>query len=88
MSGVPEDDAPSDIEYIRMAGWKMGDPYLATYGMPEAKKFDWEKIGSKKTGPAPDSTAPDSKVQPGKGQPGSPNPEDRKSDVPKRQQPA
>lgn len=85
-SGVPEVDALEGEEYIRALGVRIGDPYLATYGMPEAAKFDWEKIGSKKTGPVPDSTAPESKTGPGKGTPGSPA--DNKSDTPARLRPA
>jgi len=85
-SGFEERDAPSDIEYIRMAGIAMGDPYLATYGMADAEKFDWEKIGGLKTGPNADSQAPDSTSQPGKGTPGSPA--DSKSHTPKRMRPA
>lgn len=85
-SGFEERDAPTDIEYIRMAGIAMGDPYLATYGMADQEKFDWEKIGSTKTGPNADSQAPDSQVQPGKGNPGSPS--DSKSKTPARLRPA
>ena len=85
-SGYTEADAPNEVEAIRMAGIKMGDPYLATYGMSEQANFDWDKIGSKKTGPNPDSPADDSTVQPGKGQPGSPS--DNKSKTPARNRPA
>lgn len=85
-SGFEERDAPTDIEYIRMVGIKMADPYLATYGMSDAEQFDWTKIGSAKTGPNPDSQAPDSTVQPGKGNPGSPS--DSKSKTPTRLRPA
>lgn len=85
-AGWGERDAPNPIDYIRMCGIAMGDPYLATFDMPEAKKFDWEKIGSAKTGPNADSQAPDSNVGPGKGQPGSPA--DNKSNTPKRLRPA
>jgi hypothetical protein len=84
-SGFEERHAPTDIEYIRMVGIKAGDPYLATYGMPEQEKFDWEKIGSAKTGPNPDSPADDSTSQPGKGNPGSPD--DSKSKTPARLRP-
>lgn len=84
-SGFEERHAPNPIEYIRMCGVKMADPYLATYGMAEAEKFDWEKIGSAKTGPDPASQAPDSSVQPGKGNPGSPS--DNKTSTPPRLRP-
>lgn len=85
-SGFEERDAPSPIEYIRMVGITASIPYLATYGMPEAEDFDWEKIAPTKTGPDPDSQAPDSTSQPGKGNPGSPA--DSKSKTPARLRPA
>ena len=85
-SGFGERDAPSAIEYIRAVGVKISDPYLATYQMDEAKKFDWEKVGGAKSGPNPDSQAPDSSAQPGKGNPGSPA--DNKSKTPVRLRPA
>jgi hypothetical protein len=85
-SGFEERDAPNDVEYIRMAGIAMGVPYLATYGMPEADKFDWTKVNPVKTGPNADSQAPDSTSQPGKGNPGSPS--DSKTKTPARLRPA
>jgi hypothetical protein len=88
-SGFEERDAPTDDEYIRAVGVALKIPYLATWGMTQTEKFDWEKIApSPKTGPAPDSQAPDSKVQPGKGNPGSPNPADRGTKTPARLRPA
>lgn len=86
MNGVPEKDAPTAIEYIQGLGLKMNDPYLATFGMSEAEKFDWDKIGSKTSGPSADSPAAPSKAGPGNGNPGSPA--DNKSDTPKRLRPA
>ena len=86
MQGLSERDKPDAVEYIRMLGVKIADPYLATFGMSEQEQFDWERIGSVKTGPAPDSTAPDSQVGPGKGNPGSPA--DNKSKTPARLRPA
>lgn len=85
-SGFEERHAPTDIEYIRAVGVKANDVYLATYGMDEAKKFDWEKIGRAKTGPDANSPADEPKAQPGKGNPGSPN--DNKSKTPARLRPA
>ena len=86
MNGIGEKDAPSAIEYIRQLGIKMADPYLATFGMSEAEVFDWEKIGSVKTGPSQDSPAAAPQAGPGKGRPGSPA--DNKSDTPARLRPA
>jgi len=86
MSGISERDAPTGTDTIRSIGIKNGDVYLATFGMPEAEKIDWEKVGKGKTGPSPASQAPDSGVQPGKGQPGSPA--DNKSNTPSRLRPA
>mgnify|MGYP006921341970 CR=1 FL=1 len=86
MNGIGEKDAPTNLDIIRQVGYKMGDPYLATFGMPEAEKFDWEKIGSKKTGVNPDSPADAPEAGPGKGSPGGPS--DNKSDTPKRLRPA
>lgn len=85
-SGFEERDAPTSEEYIRMLGVRISDPYLATYGMPEAETFDWSKIGSKKSGPAPRSTAESAPVGPGTGTPGSPA--DNETDVPARLRPA
>lgn len=86
MNGIKEKDAPTAIEYIRQLGIKMADPYLATFGMAEAEKFDWEKIGSVTTGPSADSNAAPAESAPGKGNPGSPA--NIKSDTPKRLRPA
>ncbi len=86
MSGVKESDAPTEIEAIRAIGLKMGDPYMATYGMKEQENFDWEKVGSGKTGPNPDSPAADPNVGPGVGNPGAPD--SRKNNKPRRNQPA
>lgn len=84
-SGFEERHAPTDIEYIRMVGVKCSDPYLATFGMPDAEKFDWDKIGSTKTGPGKEGEG-DGKAGPGTGSPGSPA--DNKSKTPARLRPA
>lgn len=86
MNGINERDKPTDLESIRQLGVMMGVPYLATYGMSEAAKFDWDKVGSVKTGPTADSQADKAESGPGKGNPGSPA--DSKSDTPKRLRPA
>lgn len=85
MANIDESDAPTAEEYIRGLGVKISDPYLATFGMPEAKDFDWEKIGSKKTGPDAASPADEPPVGPGtkRGAPGQGD-----SDTPKRLRPA
>ena len=87
MSGIDESDAPTEVEVIRMVGWKMGLPELALHGIEAAKDIDFEKIKATKSGPNPDSNAPDTPVGPGKGDPGSTNPADRKNNSPKRAQP-
>lgn len=82
LSGIPEDEAPTNVELIQMFGRKHGFPYLAFFDMKELDKIDWEKvqIGKKKTGPSADSPADEPESGPGKGDPGSPN--DRDSDEP------
>lgn len=86
MTGVPETDAPTELESVRMIGVLNNDPYLATFEMEVAKRIDWDKVGSAKTGPAADSAGPPSKAKPGKGQPGSPS--DNQTDTSKRKRPA
>lgn len=85
-TGFPERDAATEPEKIRAIGIKIGDPYLATYGLTEQKNFDWDKIGGGKTGPPADSPADPSSVQPGKGNPGAPG--NSKSKTPARLRPA
>jgi hypothetical protein len=88
MSGIPDEFKPDDQEYIRMVGLKIGDPYLATFGLAEAENLDWEKIIVKQE-PGPDATRPDGKpkVGPGDGRtPGAPGNSD--SDAPKSRRPA
>jgi len=86
MTGIAEADAPTDAEYIRNIGRKFSDPYLATYGLAEATKIDWEKVGSKQTGPDANSPADPANVGPGVGDPGSPG--DNKTDTPRKLRPA
>lgn len=90
-SGATEEDAPTDVEKIRMFGEKVGDPYLAFFELPAAARIDWTKVavdGPATPGPEADSPADPSTVQPGKGDPGSPNPADRKTDIPRIKRPA
>lgn len=87
LSGIEEADAIPDIEYIRWVGVKESNPYLATYGLPEAENIDWEKVAQfsgKKNGPEADSNADPSETSPGKGAPDKPT----ESDTPKRLRPA
>lgn len=67
MMNIPESDAPTEIESIRLFGFKHGDPYLMTYKMTEAEKIDWEKVGKGKpqTGPAANSPGDDPQAGPG-----------------------
>lgn len=88
MAGIPEEFTPSDQEYIRMIGVKMGDPYLATFGLESAVNIDWEKVVLKPA-PGPEAVRPDGKpkVGPGDGRtPGAPGNSD--SDTPKAKRPA
>lgn len=67
MMNIPETDAPTGDEEIRWFGRKHGDPYLATFNLPEANKIDWEKVGkgTAKTGPAENSPADPPEAGPG-----------------------
>lgn len=67
MQNIPESEAPTEIEAIRMFGFKHGDPYLMTYKMSESEKIDWEKVGKGKaqTGPSADSPADTPQAGPG-----------------------
>jgi len=83
-ASVQEEDAPDDIEEVRMIGWKTGDPYLFLWKNPEAEEIDFTKIkGASPPGPDP-STAPDSSVGPGndRGAPGAGD-----SNAPRSEQP-
>lgn len=85
-SGFEERHAPNDIEYIRAVGVSMKIPYLATWQMSDAEKFDWTKIASQVTGPGRQQGGEDPKAGPGQGNPGSPS--DNKSKTPARLRPA
>lgn len=41
-SGVPEDDAPSEEERVRLIGVKQNNLYAATFGLAVQQKIDWE----------------------------------------------
>jgi hypothetical protein len=88
MSGIPESDAPSEVERVRAAGRLVKNPMLMLYGTEEYKKIDWDKVGewAKSTGPAADSPADDPEAGPGEGDPGSPD--DRETDTPRTERPA
>lgn len=91
VSGITEEDAPTEAEYARMVGFKTGNPFLALQGLKIQGEIDWEqveKVAGNAPGPDANSPAPDSKVGPGKGDPGSPNKADRKTDTPARLRPA
>ncbi len=86
LTGLAEADAPSEVEYIRMVGVKQNDPYLATFGMSEAEKIDWDKVGKgSKTGPGADSQGDKPKAGAGKSSGG---PDDNESDTPRKLRPA
>lgn len=87
VSGFTDDDAPDDREYVRMLGAKIGDPYLATFGMTVANDIDWTKVGlgRSRRGPIAASPADEPGAGPGVGNPGSPD--DIDSDTPRTQRP-
>lgn len=91
MAGISDEFAPDDQERIRMIGNKIGDPYLATFGLPEAANIDWDKVVAlqPKTAPGPNPTSPSSKPKVGPGTAGSPGqPGKGDSDSPKSKRPA
>lgn len=87
MAGISDEFKPDDQEKIRMTGIKIGDPYLATFGLPGAEKIDWAKVIVKQA-PGPDAARPDGKPKagPGVGTPGAPG--NSESDAPKSKRPA
>ena len=68
LNGISEEYAPSEEEYVRWLGAKMGDPYLATFALPVQAKIDFEKVGMAND-PTP---GPDPLPKPGKVGPGNP----------------
>ena len=84
--GATDNDAPEPDEYVRMLGWHMKNPILATHGL-DGVEVDWDEAAAwgNTSGPTADSPADDTEVGPGAGDPGSP--ESRDSDTPKTQEP-
>lgn len=86
MTGIPESEAPTNLEIIRSFGYEKGVPYMATYDMPEAKKFDWDKIQVKpKTGPGAQTGGDPPESSPSKPAGG---PGDNQTDTPRKDRPA
>lgn len=85
MTGISEEFAPTDEEYVRMLGVKTGDPYLATYGLDVAKKIDWDKVVAKAP-PGPDAEQPAGK--PPRPRAGTGTPDDSDSNTPRKLRPA
>lgn len=84
--GLRVDERMSPEERIRWVGTKVGNPYLALYGLPEAAGIDWEIVANINRRPGPTKENPeDSKSGPGVGEPGSPG--DQRSDTPSRDRP-
>lgn len=75
-SGVPEEDQPSEEEYVQQIGMKTNVPYLATWGMKIHKKIDWANVpgaamaGAPGTGSTPPSKRPADSGKAGPGEPG------------------
>lgn len=87
LSGIAEEFAPTDAEFVRWLGTKISDPYLATFGLPIADDIDWERVVAQPPpGPDPMNPGEDPSVGPGVGDPGSPDGGD--SDTPKSKRPA
>jgi hypothetical protein len=81
-SGIDEEFAPEDDEYIRQVGIICRNPYFALKGLPGITDEDFVKAGiTKPAGPAP-GPGGDSPAGPGVGDPGSPD--DRTPDAPNR----
>ncbi len=86
LTGIAESDAPTEVEQIRAYGQLKGDPYLATYGLAEAKNIEWDKVGKTQRGPGADSNGDKPEVGPGTG-PSSKSPTP-KSNTPRKNRPA
>lgn len=88
MSGISDEFAPDEQEYVRMVGVKAADPYLATFGLPVAEKIDWDKVVALRPKPGPEAVSPGGKPKagPGVGSPGAPG--KGESDAPKSKRPA
>jgi hypothetical protein len=72
-TGLEQDETLEGDEYIRWVGVKTNEPYLATYGLDQAKGIDWTKVSkTAKPGP-PAQQGGKGRAGPGVGDPGSPN---------------
>lgn len=49
-SGVGDEAAPTEEEFVRQLGRRINNPYLATWGMEIADEIDWEKVSSVTSG--------------------------------------
>lgn len=70
--GANDQDALEGDERIRWIGEKIADPYLATYGLPEQTKIDWDKVSATKKPPAGPGDAGRPKVSNGNSTAGRP----------------
>lgn len=87
LSGIPAEYTPTEEEFVRWLGTKIGDPYLATFGLPVAERIDFDRVVAKSApGPDPANPGEEPSAGPGVGDPGSPESDD--SDTPKAQKPA
>jgi hypothetical protein len=88
LSGIREEDAIDEEEYVRWVGRQTRNPILMMHGLDEYNRIDWEKAkefpGGR--GPVSGSPAQPSTAGPGEGDPGSPD--DRETDTPRRNRPA
>jgi hypothetical protein len=72
-TGLEQDEYMTGEEKIRHIGIKLNEPYLATFGLPEQSRIDWEKVSkTAKPGP-PAQQGGKARAGPGVGDPGSPN---------------
>lgn len=66
--GIDDQYEPSEEEYVRWLGQKIGDPYLATYGLKIAGSIDWDKVAVK----SDQAPGPEPEPKPGRVGPGNP----------------
>jgi hypothetical protein len=71
-TGLEEDEVLEGDEYIRWVGVKTNEPYLALYGLPEAKGVDWDKVSKSKPGPPAQKPGQNARAGPGVANPGAP----------------
>lgn len=77
-SGVGEEEAPSEEQFVRQLGRQIKNPYLATLGLAIHDKIDWEAVakvpageGAPGAGGTPPSRRPTDNGTPGAGPKGS-----------------